>query len=132
MIYPLTIILDRYNGTYSSGKYIAWNLEPNEIPKESQGSDTTSAFFWKYNKIPCGKGNTPEEAIKNLKGEISKTETVYIVMALGDDIYIEGAYIDKEQAAICKEELEKFYKENNATIEVFIEETNLENKCWRN
>lgn len=31
-IYPLTIIRDRYNDVYSGGKYLAFNLDADEIP----------------------------------------------------------------------------------------------------
>lgn len=72
-IYPLTITSDRYTGTYSGGKFTAWNLEPSEIPEEAFGDDVCCWEFWKYNKIPCGVGNTIEEAIGNLYIELKRT-----------------------------------------------------------
>ena len=45
-IYPLTIIRDRYNGTYSSASYLAFNLDSNSIPSEVHGSDTLCSYFW--------------------------------------------------------------------------------------
>ena len=66
-IYPLTIIYDRYGGCYSGGEYTAWNLAHYEIPENIDSDDVTCAWFWQDNTIPVGKGNTPEEAIKNLK-----------------------------------------------------------------
>lgn len=69
-IYPLTIMSDRYNGTYSGGKYTAWNLDPDEIPTAIYGSDNECLYFWidLINKrtIPYGVGNTIEEAVGNL------------------------------------------------------------------
>lgn len=38
-IYPLTIIRDRYCGSYSGGTYVAFNLESPEVPKEVFGDD---------------------------------------------------------------------------------------------
>lgn len=66
-LYPLTIIKDRYNGVYSGGKYTAWNLEPEKIPKRIFYDDVSCYGFWLRNKVPVGKGNTPLEAIKNLE-----------------------------------------------------------------
>jgi len=72
-IYPLTIIADRYNGTYSGGKYTAWNLAHYDIPEDIDNDDENCAWFWADNKIPVGKGNTPQEAIKDLE-ELLKGE----------------------------------------------------------
>lgn len=33
-LYPLTIIKDRYSGVYSGGKWLAFNLDPEEIPMD--------------------------------------------------------------------------------------------------
>ena len=65
-IYPLTIVSDRYGGVYSHGAFTAWNLETYEVPTEISGDDVTCMNFWHKNKIPCGKGQTVEEAVGNL------------------------------------------------------------------
>ena len=44
-IYPLTIIRDRYCGSYSGGTYVAFNLESPEVPKEVFGDDCTAMRF---------------------------------------------------------------------------------------
>lgn len=31
-VYPLTILRDRYGGTYSGGAYLAWNRHYDDIP----------------------------------------------------------------------------------------------------
>ena len=66
MYYPITVVHDRYDGIYSGGKWIAWNLEPYEIREESQADDTVCMFFWHNCKEPYGRGDTPEEAIEDL------------------------------------------------------------------
>ena len=43
-IYPLTIIRDRYCGSYSGGTYVAFNLESPEVPKEVFGDE--NELFW--------------------------------------------------------------------------------------
>lgn len=45
-IYPLTVIRDRYNGTYSGASYLAFNLDSNSVPSEVHGSDAPCSYFW--------------------------------------------------------------------------------------
>ena len=73
-LYPVTIVEDRYTGTYSEGVYTAWNLDPWDIPKEIDGSDAECALFWRCNKIPVGKGFTPNEALDDLVQQIAKEQ----------------------------------------------------------
>ena len=64
--YPLTIIADRYGGTYSGASYLAFPLDFSDIPLEVCGNDIEcSEFFEKYTK-PIGKGRCPDEARDNL------------------------------------------------------------------
>ena len=68
-IYPLTIIRDRYNGAYSKGKYLAFNLDYYDIPREIDGDDVECFDFWCFfepNKYIIGKGNTIKKALENL------------------------------------------------------------------
>lgn len=65
-IYPLTIVADRYSGTYSGGEYIAWNKHWWDVPEDTFGGDIDCMLFWKKNKIVCGKGRTVSEALSNL------------------------------------------------------------------
>jgi hypothetical protein len=71
--YPLTIIADRYSGTYSGGEFMAFPLEYTQIPEQVSGGDTECHMFWAYNKIPVGKGISVEEAYKNL---VKNTEEI--------------------------------------------------------
>lgn len=73
-IYPLTVIPDRYGGAYSEGGYLAFNLDPNEVPEDVYGDDTACMMFWCRNSLPVGKGQTPYEAIKNLYKKLQKEE----------------------------------------------------------
>lgn len=78
IIYPLTIVNDRYGGTYSGGEYTAWRCYPWSVPDEILGDDGECADFFrgangKYNII-YGRGNTPGEAVsdlaKRLRGDV--------------------------------------------------------------
>ena len=69
-IYPLTIISDRYTGTYSGAVYTAWNLEAQDIPMEVSGGDPSCMNFWYNFKGVVGLGNTPNEAKKDLEKQI--------------------------------------------------------------
>ena len=84
-IYPLTIISDRYSGTYSGGNYLAFNEEFNNIPEEVNADDVTCALFWGQHKdeykYSIGKGNTINEAIEDLinkTGNAPKGRIVYM------------------------------------------------------
>ena len=67
-IYPLCIVLDRYNGTYSGGKYTAWNRY--SAPDEVWWDDNGCFEFFDTTDIPYGVGNTPEEAVEDLKTKL--------------------------------------------------------------
>lgn len=76
-IYPLTIVRDRYTGTYSGGRYTAWNLEFYELPYGIQADDVTCMMFWDEDRL-AGRGNTPQEAVDDLRARMKregKTET---------------------------------------------------------
>lgn len=71
---PLCIIEDRYGGAYSGACFLAFNLAPYmvfELPVDAGDIDCQN--FWEgndsdydVNDYIIGKGNTPEEALKNL------------------------------------------------------------------
>lgn len=66
-IYPLTVVNDRYSGTYSGGEYTAWERYPEDIPEAIFSDDNTC---WNYFRTTCdiyGRGDTPNEAIIDLE-----------------------------------------------------------------
>ena len=77
-IYPLTIVEDRYGGCYSKGHYLAFNLEPWEVPEDVNGSDVDCICFWDEDakEYAIGKGNTAQEAIDDLARKIQPAENV--------------------------------------------------------
>ena len=83
-IYPLTIISDRYGGTYSNGKYLAFNTYFYNLERDIAGDDTDCNSFWcdfeegKIQFLFCGKGNTPEEAINQLLEQLQKAQAELI------------------------------------------------------
>ena len=77
-IYPLTIIKDRYDGTFSGGKYLAINNFHNEIDGSIGGCDSEEMIFWDNfkqgipngflgEKVFIGKGNCVNSALLNLE-----------------------------------------------------------------
>ena len=68
--YPLTIVSDRYNGSYSRGKYIAFPKEPWKINSAINGNDVECMNYWNDFAGIIGKGNTPDEAFENLKNNM--------------------------------------------------------------
>ena len=71
-IHPLTIITDRYGGIYSGGRYLAFNMEPWQVPKAVDGSDTECMDFWngECKEYVIGKGDTIQEAVDDLKSKL--------------------------------------------------------------
>lgn len=71
--YPLTIIADRYSGTYSGGEFTAWAEYPQNIPKEAMASDITCGLFWVNTDFIVGRGSNPNAAVEDLINRIEKT-----------------------------------------------------------
>lgn len=69
MLYPVTIIMDRYSGTYSGGEWLAFNIGEDEIPYAVGSSDPDEMDFWwgsAHKEYTIGKGDTPNDALKDL------------------------------------------------------------------
>ena len=64
--YPCTILKDRYGGTYSGGKWVAFNLYEYDLPDGWNSSDCECCEFWIHYNKPFGLGDTPDSAYKNL------------------------------------------------------------------
>jgi hypothetical protein len=88
-VYPCTVVLDRYGGTYSGAKWLAFDGNPADIPMPLSvdgGSDTEQMEFWgvvlddddymseTYN-MEIGFGNTPNEAVLDLEYKVSGKQT---------------------------------------------------------
>jgi hypothetical protein len=65
-LHSVTIISDRYGGTYSKGKFTAWLCAPEEIPDMVSEGDSECGNFWREFDGTVGKGNTPNDAFDNL------------------------------------------------------------------
>lgn len=65
--YPVTIVCDRYSGTYSNGGWLAFPLDFDEIPPEVNDEDTFCQNFWNNYKEPVGKGRYPDDALDELE-----------------------------------------------------------------
>ena len=68
LLYPLTIISDRYSGTYSGGNYLAFNEYFYDIPEEIDADDVTCSVFWSEHgdEHIVGKGDKIDDAINDL------------------------------------------------------------------
>lgn len=79
-IYPLTIVKDRYMGTYSGGAYTAWNCDADMVPTEIFDGDSECLWFWwnirdgdRASWIPqFGIGGTIEDAISDLQRRMNE------------------------------------------------------------
>lgn len=68
VINGITVITDRYCGTWSGGKFTAWDMPLREIPYAVADNDIPCREFWhtKAKEYLIGIGDTPEEAYKDL------------------------------------------------------------------
>lgn len=76
-IYPVTIIKDRYSGTYSNAQWLALQADSSQVPDEIGSDDGDEMNFWRAHKdseLPIGKGKTPDEALADL---IIKSKAYY-------------------------------------------------------
>ena len=59
---------DRYSGAYSRAEYTAWwGIPPDDI---DAGDPTCDEFWYKNPEVLCGKGNTAQEAFRDLAAKI--------------------------------------------------------------
>lgn len=68
-LYPITIIKDRYSGTYSGARWLAFNMYPENVAILDANSDDISCHdFWldDAKRYAIGKGSTPDEALADL------------------------------------------------------------------
>lgn len=74
MPYPLCIVGDRYDGTYSGAEFLAFNLYPEFVARlPIDDDDINCADFWRGNHpdydlddFIIGKGSTPDLAVLDL------------------------------------------------------------------
>ena len=81
-IYPLTVVRDRYNGTYSGASYLAFNLDSNLVPSEVHDSDVPCSYFWDL----IDEGNFVE-------GKVAR-DYRDVVKYVGKGVSIEDAVVD--------------------------------------
>ena len=72
--YPLTVISDRYDGTYSGASWLAFPLDYDMIPKGVDASDPECAQFWKNYKEPVGRGAYASDAVVDLIQQMRESE----------------------------------------------------------
>lgn len=72
-IHPLTIVRDRYCGTYSGALFTAWNMDADDVPVDINCGDCSCDRFWKEKSAgyPVGKGATIQEAVDDLKNQLA-------------------------------------------------------------
>ena len=69
-ISPLTIISNRYG---EGGEFLAFNLESWDVPRDINKDGLDFWSFWHHDakKYIIGKGDTPQEALDNLKAKLN-------------------------------------------------------------
>lgn len=75
----LTIVPDRYNGSSHGGlRFIAFNLDYDDIPDGFDGSDFEEREFWDNYQGRVGFGKTPNDAAVDLAVKLKEAGVDYI------------------------------------------------------
>ena len=107
-VYPITIVYDRYGGSYSGAEWVAYECDPEEVPEEVNGNDTVCSRFWETTTIVVGLGNTPTAAWINLhlkvraRGYDSADKRLAEYYANGKEIPPLNQYVDQDLLNVCK------------------------------
>lgn len=73
--YQRTIVKSRYGGIYEGEPWLAFPLEPHEIPLDAFGSDLECSEFWQSNPLVqyVGKGWSAQSALFDLNSKLSQS-----------------------------------------------------------
>ena len=68
-LWPVTIIVTRYGGSYEGGKWAAFHLEHPAIPEDATGGDTECMLFWERHRTSwwVATGSSADEAYSRLE-----------------------------------------------------------------
>jgi hypothetical protein len=73
-VHPVTIVDDRYGGTYSGGRWCAFPSNPQDVPPDPSWDDSSAAGWWADAEgLPVGRGDTPDLAYADL---VRRLETI--------------------------------------------------------
>ncbi|MGW0479400.1 hypothetical protein [Nonomuraea sp. NPDC003214] len=62
----VTIVMSRYGGVYEPGVWVAFPMNPDEIPPDCYAGDVECANFFAERRGEIGGGDTPQEAYDDL------------------------------------------------------------------
>jgi hypothetical protein len=68
--YPVTIVRSRYGGTYEPGAWIAFPLDPEDLPVGYAGDDVECVTFFGEYRRPVGGGTSPDAAYADLRRQL--------------------------------------------------------------
>jgi hypothetical protein len=136
-IYPLTIVSDRYSGTYSGGIYTAWLCNACDLPDEITDSDESCAAYWAEHAddLNIGHGNTPNEALEDLYNRIHGIYVDPEVKPISEEAYA-AAFGSSTQWPdwLEVEEDSKVYRvgsNGNTVIFAYHDDDPAENRAWQ-
>ena len=135
-IYPLTIVSDRYGGTYSGGAYTAWPMDYTDVPLEPGLDDDTCAGYWaEHADDTIGRGNTPNEALEDLYNRIHGICVDPEVKPISEEAYA-AAFGSSTQWPdwLEVEEGSKVYRvgsNGNTVIFAYHDDDPAENRAWQ-
>ncbi len=73
----VTIVTARYRGIYEPGKWLAFGGGSRELPDGWDAGDSACMDFWQVRKDEVGGGDTPDEALADLRRKEEERRKVY-------------------------------------------------------
>ena len=74
-LFPVTIVMARYRGTFEGGQWLAFPIAPEDLADSDYAADDISCMIFfescDERKLPIGRGSTPDEAHADLRARIS-------------------------------------------------------------
>jgi hypothetical protein len=76
-LFPVTIVMAQYGGTFEGGQWLAFPLAPEDLADSDYAADDISCMLFfescEERKLPIGRGSTPDEALADLRARLSVT-----------------------------------------------------------
>lgn len=82
--WPVAIFQSRYSGVYEGGTWFSVaNSDTIDMENGPYGDDESCAEWFSINKSIVGVGETPDEALQNLKFKIELKRTIKRIIEIG-------------------------------------------------
>ena len=76
-LFPVTIVMARYRGTYEGARWLAFPIGADDLADSDYAAEDIECMLFfeecKERKLPIGRGETPDNAMADLRARFSLT-----------------------------------------------------------